>query len=167
MNMQPARLSDLDDLLLFYKKVAQHMLDNGNPQWGTDYPNREFLQADLEGQNLYKLVDEDGTLLGAVVLNQEEVEPYRRFSWADTSDRHIVIHRLAVSPDAQGRGVGRYLMEWAESHSREVGWSSIRLDTYVGNPTALALYDKIGYRRVGVTTAYDFGWKYVFFEKVL
>lgn len=167
MNMQLAPLSDLDDLLVFYKKVALHMLENGNPQWGTDYPNREFLNEDLEEKNLYKLLDDDGTLLGVIVLNRDEGEPYERFTWEDTSDRHIVIHRLAVSPAAQGRGVGRALMEWAENHGREVGYSSIRLDTYVGNPTALALYDKMGYRRVGVTGAYDTGWDYVFFEKVL
>ena len=41
------------------------------------------------------------------------------------------------------------MMEYAENKAREDGFESIHLDTFSGNPKALALYHKLGFIDVG------------------
>lgn len=61
----------------------------------------------------------------------------------------MVIHRLALHPEWQGRGIGSMLMDHAEDHARQNGFSCIRLDTYTGTPRALAMYARRGYQQIG------------------
>lgn len=60
---------------------------------------------------------EYGRLIGCVFLKPEEAALY--------------IGKLAVHPSAQGKGIGRLLLERAEATARELGLSSLRLETRV------------------------------------
>ena len=65
---------------------------------------------------------------------------------------HTVEHSLYVDPAAQGRGLAKLLMAHAESLARAQGFRSIHLDCFAANPAALALYERLGYRRTGTAT---------------
>jgi ribosomal protein S18 acetylase RimI-like enzyme len=59
---------------------------------------------------------------------------------------HLWVHNVAVHPDAQGRGLGRRLLAFAETEGRRLGLPEIGLLTnerYVAN---IALYERYGYR---------------------
>jgi RimJ/RimL family protein N-acetyltransferase len=56
-------------------------------------------------------------------------------------------------------------MEFAEQRAARAGYRAVRLDAFSGNPAALRLYDRLGYRRCG--TARFRGRGFVLFEKVL
>jgi ribosomal protein S18 acetylase RimI-like enzyme len=61
-------------------------------------------------------------------------------------DDHLLIENVAVSPEYQGRGFGRYLMAHAEQVAASIGQFEIRLYTnklFSGN---IGLYKKLGYR---------------------
>jgi ribosomal protein S18 acetylase RimI-like enzyme len=83
------------------------------------------------GEELW-LCEEDGELLGAVGLEGDKEE--------------LLIARLFVAPSAFGRGVGTALVQKAldESHGRRV-----RVGTAALNAPALALYERLGFERVG------------------
>ncbi|CAN5883419.1 GNAT family acetyltransferase [soil metagenome] len=55
------------------------------------------------------------------------------------------INYLAVSPEQQGRGLGRELMEEAETRLRALGCPKINLQVRTGNPKVRAFYEAIGY----------------------
>jgi ribosomal protein S18 acetylase RimI-like enzyme len=55
------------------------------------------------------------------------------------------IHNVAVHPDQRGTGLGRRLLELAESQARRAGHGEIRLYTHEGLTESLALYERIGY----------------------
>jgi ribosomal protein S18 acetylase RimI-like enzyme len=58
------------------------------------------------------------------------------------------VQRLAVHPSSAGRGWGASLvldgLQWMRSH----GCSDALVNTHVGNDRALALYDRLGFRRL-------------------
>jgi len=69
--------------------------------------------------------------------------------WSSAGEPPIAVHRLMVDPSQQGRGLAKALMLHAEDVARAKGCRSIRLDTFLHNPAAMALYPRLGYRRTG------------------
>ena len=107
-------IQELDEILALTRACGQHMRDNGIDQWDADYPNREVILQDLQTQTLFAY-RESNEALGIVVLNESQDEEYGDVTWSTSeTDRNIVVHRLAVRPDQQRRGIARRLMDFAE-----------------------------------------------------
>lgn len=62
-----------------------------------------------------------------------------------TLKRHLVVHRLAVRPTAQGKGYGSRMMDFVERYASEQKARTIRLDTYIPNARNMGFYAKRGY----------------------
>jgi len=77
-----------------------------------------------------------------------------------------MMHRLAVDPQAQGQGVARKLIEFAENYAVREGYTSIRLDTYNKNTAALKLYRGLGYDERGEVNYPGKAASFPVFEKV-
>jgi GNAT superfamily N-acetyltransferase len=60
-----------------------------------------------------------------------------------TPNAHVSI--LAVREGAEGRGVGRALLEAAEAWARDRGFDVITLNVFAANARARALYERTGY----------------------
>jgi ribosomal protein S18 acetylase RimI-like enzyme len=128
----------------------KHMRAGGSEQWNDLYPRLEIVQEDADSGSLYVLRDGDADI-GAVCLNELQPPEYKNLGWRYTAGPALTIHRLCVRPDCQAKGAARELMDFAEAFALQKHYHAIRLDTYTGNPRALALYDKRGYERVGET----------------
>jgi N-acetylglutamate synthase-like GNAT family acetyltransferase len=59
---------------------------------------------------------------------------------------HLLIENIAVSPRCQGSGIGRRLMQFAESEARRRGYREIRLYTNERFTENITIYSKLGYR---------------------
>jgi len=67
-------------------------------------------------------------------------------SWVDPDDAAVVyVASLNVSPDFQGRGIGRRLLRGAIDKAIEGGFDRVHLGTWPGNTKALPLYKKSGF----------------------
>jgi ribosomal protein S18 acetylase RimI-like enzyme len=64
-------------------------------------------------------------------------------------DGHVGM--LSVRPDAQGRGIGRRLIEAAEALCREAGCATVSLEIASPRTELPPLYERLGYRRVGAS----------------
>ena len=62
-----------------------------------------------------------------------------------TTTEGFVIDNVGVDPSHQGSGVGRALLEHAESEARQAGYDSVFLYTHEKMIENLALYTRIGY----------------------
>jgi ribosomal protein S18 acetylase RimI-like enzyme len=116
-------------------------------QWDESYPTRDTVAADVAHQRLYVLTVA-GECQATVALDDQQDDVYRTVHWT-TAEPALVVHRLCVDPSAQGRGYGRQLMEFVEAYAEGARYSSIRLDAYSDNPSAVMLYRRRGYREVG------------------
>src|SRR5699024_5941260 len=63
------------------------------------------------------------------------------------------VHTMAVEPEAQGRGVGRLLLEALLAEADAHG-GPMFLDVRVGNEPAIGLYESAGFTRIGVRPRY-------------
>jgi GNAT superfamily N-acetyltransferase len=57
----------------------------------------------------------------------------------------MLLDNVAVAPDAQGSGLGRAMLEFAERAAMDAGYGTIRLYTNEAMTENLELYGKIGY----------------------
>ena len=57
----------------------------------------------------------------------------------------LLLDNLAVSPDAQGLGYGRMLMDFAERQALDAGFAAIRLYTNEAMTENITLYTRRGY----------------------
>lgn len=55
------------------------------------------------------------------------------------------IEQLATTAEAEGTGVGRQLMDWAEAWARSEGFRTIALDVFASNARARRFYGRNGY----------------------
>jgi len=58
----------------------------------------------------------------------------------------MLLDNVALHPNAQGRGLGRLLVNAAEQAARSAGYTTIRLYTHVMMTENIALYTRLGYR---------------------
>ena len=62
---------------------------------------------------------------------------------------HLLLDNVAVDPDAQGRGIGRMLIAFAEAEARRRGCAQIRLYTHQLMTENIALYARTGWEETG------------------
>ena len=123
------------------------MRDNGIDQWDADYPNRGVISQDIANESLFAY-REGVDILGVVVLNEAQ-DAGIPINWStDDTDRNIVVHRLAVRPDQQGKGIGQ-AHGFAEQWARDNQYDAIRLDTFSQNPRNQRFYLNRGYTDLG------------------
>ncbi|WP_113671387.1 GNAT family N-acetyltransferase [Vallitalea guaymasensis] len=143
-----AKIDDIADIMKLINDCVNNMRANNIFQWDENYPNEEVMLEDIEDGNLYIMKDEN-RYLGIITLNEEQDEEYKTVDWKSKLSDVLVVHRLAVSPLGQGKGIGKSFMNFAEDLVRQKNYNSIRLDTYSGNPIALSFYKRLGYEKVG------------------
>ena len=80
------------------------------------------------------VVEEDGEILGALVLVERQ--------------DGLLFDNIAVRPDRQGQGIGRRLMEHAETVARQLGYGHLDLYTHERMTENIAMYERIGYAEV-------------------
>ena len=95
------------------------------------------------GAEVLVAVDDDGTLLGAVTYVPGPESPSAEFADADAAG----IRMLAVGPKAQGRGVGKALVESCIERARSAGKAQIVLHTTDWMTTAHRIYGRLGFVR--------------------
>jgi L-amino acid N-acyltransferase YncA len=111
--------------------------------FATDRISRRSFRTLIERPTAVTLVAVDGpTLLGyAMILFRSGTGMARLYS-------------LAVHPAAQGRGLGRRLLEAAEQAAEHHDRLFLRLEVREGHTTAIGLYESSGYRRIGRLPSY-------------
>jgi GNAT superfamily N-acetyltransferase len=93
----------------------------------------------------------DGELVGLLEAMLEPPDESARFQMLpDHARTRLFINLLAVHSRAWRRGVGRALVDAAESWARERGATVSRLETYLDSPVSLPFWEGVGYRRRSV-----------------
>jgi len=80
------------------------------------------------------------------------VDVYEGAPWEHPAkdEEVMVLHTLSVSPEHGRRGIGSAFVKFYEDYAKENGSPYLRMDTNARNLTARRLYQKLGYKEIGV-----------------
>ena len=80
-------------------------------------------------------------------------------------DDSVKINNLVVDPEAQGKGYGRILMNFAQYFAKQEGRAALTLFTNIKMYENLTLYEKMGFEVTGKRT--EDGFERVYFRRLL
>lgn len=89
------------------------------------------------------LVEDDRSLIGYAQVRRDETPAQV------TGPAPVQLHRIYLAAAAQGRGLGRRLMEAAQASGRDLGGRTLWLTVWEHNQRAIAFYERFGFGRVG------------------
>ncbi|MCR4691313.1 MAG: GNAT family N-acetyltransferase [Lachnospiraceae bacterium] len=140
---------DIDAVCTLIRQAVEEMRKQGIEQWDDIYPAREDFEEDIAKQTLYLAYAEDA-LAALYVISGECDEQYGNGQWKYDDETAYVLHRFCVSPHFQHQGIGKSVLLHVEQQIREMGYQSVRLDTFTENPFAQRLYRHNGYEARGL-----------------
>jgi len=148
MKIESANITQLTNIFDIYIKCKEALQQEQIYQWTDNYPTFEIIRKDINNGHLYCALQSD-LPIGAINISDLQEPEYKTIDWEDLDGRIFVVHRLAVHPDFQRKGIAKNLMDFAEEHVKNNGFTSIRLDAYTGNKRVLQFYENRGYIKRG------------------
>lgn len=148
MDIRKGKKTEIPAILSILRSAVQDMVSEGTFQWDDLYPTEANVSLDINDETLWTYEDE-GVLKAIITLNEFQDKEYEDIPWLCHDSPQMVIHRLCVDPVFKGQGIGSLLVSFAEAYAKTNGYASIRLDAYSQNPRSLALYERLGYVRLG------------------
>jgi L-amino acid N-acyltransferase YncA len=121
--------------------IYQAGLDGGLASFETVAPSWAEFDAGRLPDHRWVAVSPSGAVVGWVAASPVS----RRPAYAG-----VVEHSVYVSPAAQGRGVGRVLLEALIASTEAAGVWTIQSAIFPENAASIALHERVGFRVVGV-----------------
>lgn len=152
LSPQIAGSADIPELVALIESAYRG--DDSRAGWTTeaDLLGGQRIDADMAaemlaepGSTVLLVRDESGAALGTVHLR-------------DLGDRTAYFGTFAVSPRAQGRGVGKELMTYAEAFARDrIGAERMRMTVIDQRTELIAFYERRGYVQTGEREPFPYG----------
>ena len=147
--IRKAETQEIDAILNLTRACAQAMIQKNIFQWNDTYPSRAAFEDDIKRNELFVFAQGE-KIIGTIVISNLKDDIYEQVEWLTPGDaKSIYIHRLAVHPDFQGKGIAQQLMLYAESFAEKNNYVSVRLDTFSKNLRNNDFYTKRGYNKLG------------------
>ncbi len=158
-----ATKDDIDQVEQIFKQAKQRMAKEGLAQWNDegDYPNRQIAVEDVQNQISY-VYEINGKVAGMITINDDFYDAYPQTPNPQTSR---AIHRVAVSDEFLGQGVGTKLYMGAEQVVADLGYDTIIVDTFTQNEKMNKLIQKCGYQTVGEFKLFEHLPNWVMYKK--
>ncbi|MCF2531454.1 GNAT family N-acetyltransferase [Yinghuangia soli] len=120
--------------------IYQAGIDTGDATFETSAPTWDAFDRSKLPDQRYVAADADGRLLGWAAASAVS----DRCAYAG-----VVEHSVYVSPDAQGRGIGRALLDTLIASTEAAGIWTVQSGVFPENTASLALHHAAGFRIVG------------------
>ena len=170
MRLEFATQKDFETIIAFYDDVTERTPEMGTyARWQKGkHPTEEGISAYINEGSMY-IYRERGVIVGAMAVTMYQGEDYHTIEWSQQvpDEKVAVIHILAVSPDAQGKGNGSEMIREAIRLAQNNGMQAIRLDALASNTPAHKIYERLGFEYRGKQHLYaeNTGWTdFYFFE---
>lgn len=119
----------------------------GLSHWAPAYP-LHLMQRDAAAGYVYA-VREGERAIATFTITPQPPSYYDQTIWHESCAKALYLHRLAVLPAEQGRGLGRWCMEQVETLARTEGCAAVRFDAYDQHIRLFAFYLHLGYEQRG------------------
>lgn len=132
------------DLYATVHRIVTAVVELGGAVGWLRVPDEDETAAWLDDQ-LALASAGDGAL---VVVENDALGIWTRYA-APVIRQNAEIRKVMVHPDARGRGLGRAVVEALTRHATDHGIEVLVLDARGNNHAAHALYEKLGWARIG------------------
>ena len=147
MRIEKAVREDLCNIADVYRAAREFMRMTGNlTQWKDGYPSESVILSDIENGQLFKMTD-GRTLLGVFCFfigSEPTYEKIYNGEWQG-ADPCGVIHRVAVSDAARGKGVSGKIFDYCASVT-----PYLRIDTHRDNAPMRRALLRFGFVERGI-----------------
>ena len=147
IKIELAEINDINDIMKMIHNCANDLISKNIFQWNEKYPSRDIFLSDIEKKNLFILKNNSG-IIGCIALSHEKDIEYADVKWLTKDDKNLYLHRLAVDPKFQKKGIGKLLMDFAEDYARNNKFISVRLDTFSKNERNNRFYKSRKYTKL-------------------
>ncbi|MEE4196971.1 MAG: GNAT family N-acetyltransferase [Bacteroidales bacterium] len=148
MHIQKAIPENLIEIMYLLRQCIDDFNKNNIYQWNVSYPDNYRLLQEIEKGSLYLMIHK-GVPIGTITFDEKQAEVFDEVRWRNNSGQFIVIHRIAVFPTWQRKGVGQKLIEFVEKFAQENNFKSVRLDVSSSNQKLIELYERLGFDQTG------------------
>jgi L-amino acid N-acyltransferase YncA len=128
------------------RRIYAHHVEHGIATFELTPPSQEemlsrYHRIHAEGMPYLAACEEDGQLLGYCYASTYRPRPAYRFTVEDS---------IYLSPDHQGRGIGRQLLQALISHCEAGPWRQmVAVISGEGSEASVALHEKLGFVHSG------------------
>lgn len=149
LSLRKANLSEIPQIWeILQDAIEQRRLD-GSTQWQDGYPNELSIKSDIENGYGYVFTENESILAyAAIIFDKEPAYENIEGEWLSDGD-YTVVHRVAVSKLAKGKGIATKLFQSIEGLSVENNIYSIKVDTNFDNTPMLKILDRLKYTYCG------------------
>lgn len=167
MEIRRGKTEDMQSIIKIIRMSQEYFKSKNIPQWQGDYPNEDIINQDIENKSFY-IVEDKGikAFVAAVIGVEPTYEKIYDGSWITSEDSYITLHRVAVSTEEKGKGLGSEIFKFAEDLARENKLKSLRIDTHRKNESMIRLIEKNDFKYCGIVYMAD-GGERVAYEKLL
>ncbi len=148
VNIKLAKPGDLDRVKEIAEACAEKMIEDNIYQWNENYPSKEIFREDIKNNALF-VAKINSEIVGCIMLSSCKDDVYKNVKWISEDNHNLYIHRLAVHPSFQKKGIARKMMDYAEAFAKSKNHKSIRLDTFSKNHRNNKFYKLRGYIKLG------------------
>ena len=153
MVFRKATDTDLSAIAEIYEAIhTQEEAGRTSVGWSRGvYPTVKTAEAALLRGDLFVAV-KNAAIVGTAIINQQQVDVYTGAAWEfPAEDRDVmVLHTLVIAPNVFRKGYGRAFVQFYEQYALSQGCPYLRMDTNAKNLRARALYQKLGYKEIGI-----------------
>ena len=127
IKIELAKTSDLDGVMKVIKACSADLISKKIFQWSEKYPSSEVFKNDIDKNTLF-VAKHKSKIIGCVALCSNKDLEYKNVKWLTEDNKNLYIHRLAVDPNFQKKGIGKSLMDFAEEYAKKI---SLRLSDLI------------------------------------
>ncbi len=138
----------------------------GIPQWQGEYPSAEIIERDIAAGESYvcELEGEVCAFCAIVGGAEPDYSDIYEGEWKNSRE-YISLHRVAVSPDCKGHGIGAAFVGEAVRIARSRGIYDIKCDTHRENKSMRRMLEKNGFLYCGIIYLSEDGAERVAYQK--
>lgn len=145
MHIRRTTVDDIENILPIFDYARSIMRATGNhSQWTGGYPSRVLLQDDIQSNQSYVCVNDEGELLATFCFFVGEDPTYLYIedgAWLNDLP-YGVVHRLATN--GKSKGMGYFCLDWCFRKCL-----NLRVDTHVDNVVMQSILLKMGFKTCG------------------
>lgn len=138
--------NDVEAIMCLLEEATHWLHDRGLDQWQTGRERRErFVRFDISVGTV-AVVERDGVIVATITVDDmADADFWKKQDMVHTA---LYLHRMAVSRDEAGQGLGAAMLDWAGEQALRRGRRRLRLDAWVTNGALHVYYKEQGFNHV-------------------